>query len=51
MDSQKIKALIAERNEARVKKDWETADQIRDQLSNLSITIEDFPEGTSWRQE
>ncbi|MFW0073011.1 MAG: cysteine--tRNA ligase [Coxiella-like endosymbiont] len=51
MDAQKIKALIAERNEARVKKDWETADQIRDQLSNLSITIEDFPEGTSWRQE
>ena len=45
----KIEALIAERDKARAKKDWETADQIRDQLSSLSVIIEDFSEGTSWR--
>lgn len=47
----KIKALITERNEARAKKDWNTADQIRDQLSNLAVTVEDCSEGTSWRQK
>lgn len=51
MDIQKIGVLITQRNEARVKKDWKTADQIRDQLSNLGVTIEDSSEGTSWRQE
>ena len=47
----KIKALITERNEARAKKDWNTADQIRDQLSNLAVTVEDCSEGTYWRQK
>ena len=51
IDIQKIETLIVKRNEAREKRDWETADQIRKQLNYLNIIIEDFAEETSWRQE
>lgn len=50
-DIQKIEVLITQRNEARTKKDWKTADQIRDQLSDFGVTIEDSSESTSWRRE
>ncbi len=50
-DVQEIKKLIDQRNEARAKKDWKTADQIRDQLTDLGVAIEDSSDGTSWRQE
>ena len=50
-DIRKIEALITERSKARAKKDWKTADKIRNQLSNLAVTIEDSFEGTSWRRE
>ena len=47
---QKVRILIAKRNEARKKKDWRTADQIREQLNYLNIIIEDSSEETSWRR-
>lgn len=47
----KIKKLISTRNKARRNKDWKAADDIRDQLANLGITLEDSLEGTSWRKE
>lgn len=50
-DILRIEALISQRNEARGKKDWKIADQIRDQLNNLGVIIEDSSGGTSWRQE
>jgi cysteinyl-tRNA synthetase len=44
-----IEALIAERNEARNQKQWALSDQIRDQLKELGVTIEDSKDGTTWR--
>ena len=44
-----VNALIAERNEARKQKQWARSDQIRDQLKELGVMIEDTKEGTTWR--
>jgi len=44
-----VNALIAERNEARKQKQWARSDQIRDQLKELGVTIEDSKDGTTWR--
>ena len=44
-----IEQLIEERNQARKSKDFEKADQIRNQLSSMNIEIEDTPDGTIWR--
>jgi cysteinyl-tRNA synthetase len=43
--------LINMREEARKAKDWKTADQIREQLKNMGITIQDTPQGAKWRKE
>ena len=44
-----VNALIAERNEARKQKQWARSDQIRNQLKEMGVTIEDSKEGTKWR--
>ena len=49
LDSKQIEDLINQRNEARKNKDFETADEIRDKLTELGIEIEDTPNGTIWR--
>jgi cysteinyl-tRNA synthetase len=41
--------LIRKREDARKKKDWRTADQIRIQLKAMGIVIEDTPKGLKWR--
>jgi cysteinyl-tRNA synthetase len=41
--------LIEKREEARKRKDWETADKIREQLKSMGIIIEDTPQGVKWR--
>ena len=46
-----IDALIQERLQARADKNWALADKIRDQLSALSIELEDGAGGTSWRRK
>lgn len=51
VDVKEIKKLIAQRDEARSKKNWETADQIRSQLIYLGVIIEDSPDNTTWRRE
>ena len=48
---EQIEALIKQRNDARVNKDWASADDARDQLAALNITLEDGPEGTTWRKQ
>jgi len=47
---EEIKALIAERTEARARKDWARADEIRNQLAKKGILLEDTPTGTLWRK-
>ena len=44
-----VDALIAERNEARKQKQWARSDQIREQLKEMGVTIEDSKAGTKWR--
>lgn len=46
-----VRLLITLRGEARARKDWGTADQIRNQLKELGITLEDRPDGTIWKVE
>jgi cysteinyl-tRNA synthetase len=46
-----IEAKIAERAEAKKKKDFDRADEIRRELKKQGITIEDKPDGTSrWKR-
>ena len=45
----KINALIAEREQARVLKNWAQSDQIRQQLLEQGVELEERPSGTSWR--
>ena len=44
-----MRLLIELRAEARARKDWATADQIREQLAELGITLEDRADGTIWK--
>jgi len=44
-----VNALIAERIEARKQKQWARSDQIRDQLKEMGVSIEDSKDGTTWR--
>ena len=46
---EEIEKLITERNEARSKKNWKRADEIRDHLASQGIILEDTPQGTVWR--
>ncbi len=50
MLDEEIAALIAEREEARRKKDYARADEIREQLARQGIILEDTPQGTRWRR-
>jgi cysteinyl-tRNA synthetase len=46
-----IEQLLIERNEARKRKDFRRADEIRKSLAGQGITIEDRPDGTSrWKR-
>ena len=49
-DVAKIDRLIAERNQARADKNWARADEIRDQLHQEGIILEDKDGKTGWRR-
>ncbi len=49
MEEEEVMRLIKEREDARKRKDWKRADEIRDELSKSGIILEDTPEGTVWR--
>ena len=51
LDKTEIERLVAERVAARASQDWRRADEIRDQLSELNVVIEDSVEGSTWRIE
>jgi cysteinyl-tRNA synthetase len=46
--TQKIEELISLRAEAKAGKDFAKADQIRDELTTLGVTLEDLPNQTIW---
>ncbi|XQW86061.1 cysteine--tRNA ligase [Thalassotalea piscium] len=45
-----IEALIAQRNQARVDKNWALADEARDKLNAMNIILEDSAGKTTWRK-
>ena len=47
---EEIDALIKEREEARENRDYDRADEIRDQLSKMNIILEDTAQGIRWKR-
>jgi len=45
-----IDALIAEREAAKLSKDYARADEVREELKAQGIVLEDSREGTRWRR-
>ena len=50
-EAAEIDALVAERDQARMDKNWARADEIRDQLTDRGIVLEDAAGKTSWRRQ
>jgi len=48
---QLMELIIQIRQEARQKKDWPTADAVRDRLGALGIVLEDTPQGIRWKKK
>jgi cysteinyl-tRNA synthetase len=46
-----LSLIIDIRQEARKKKDWATADRIRDGLKELGIILDDTPRGVRWKKQ
>jgi cysteinyl-tRNA synthetase len=47
VDVDRVLALIAERQKARVRRDWKESDRIRDQLAALGVAVKDNKDGTT----
>jgi cysteinyl-tRNA synthetase len=45
----KVESLLNEREIARQSKDWNRADEIRDELTSMDVIVEDGPDGPTWR--
>ena len=50
IDENMINSLLQQRKEARVEKNYARSDEIRDELLEMGIAIEDTPEGTIWKK-
>jgi len=46
--SAEVEELLIQRTQARTDKNWEQADQIRDQLSEMGVVVKDTPDGPVW---
>ena len=49
VDGAWVDARIAERREARLRRDFAAADRVRAELAQAGVLLEDGPEGTTWR--
>jgi len=49
-EDQEVEALVMKREEARKRKDWAAADQIRDELRKIGVDLTDTKTGTLWRR-
>ena len=50
ISAEEVEKLIAERQKAKIDKDYARADKIRTNLADQSIILEDSREGTTWRR-
>ena len=48
--AEEIDALVKARTDAKANRDFERADQIRDDLEAQGVVLEDGPDGTQWRR-
>ena len=48
LERSKIDELVQQRIEARVAKDFKKSDELRDQLAQMGIVIQDSTDGTAW---
>lgn len=46
--AREVEALLAKRQAARKRRDYETADQLRAKAEELGVTVEDTPSGVQW---
>ncbi|MCF7980640.1 MAG: cysteine--tRNA ligase, partial [Pseudomonadales bacterium] len=51
ISTEEVEGLIAARNAARAAKDWSKADQLRDELLENGILLDDGKNGTTWRRQ
>ena len=49
LTEQLMDLILEVRQDARQRKDWETADKIRDQLEQFNVELQDSRAGTTWR--
>ena len=49
LDPERVEGLVAQRTEARQRRDFAEADRIRDELDAMGVELEDSAEGTRWR--
>ena len=49
LTEQLMNLILEVREDARQRKDWETADKIRDQLEQLNVELQDSRGGTTWK--
>ena len=49
LENELIQLIADLRAEARTRRDWATADVIRDRLAEIGVLLEDRPEATTWR--
>ena len=49
LTEQLMNLILEVREEARKRKDWETADKIRNQLEQLNVELQDSRGGTTWK--
>jgi len=49
VSEEEIKDLLRERDKARLEKNWQKSDEIRDYLNTKGILVEDTPQGSIWR--
>ena len=50
LTAQLMNLILEVRQDARQRKDWATADKIRDQLEQINIDLQDSRTGTTWRR-
>ena len=51
LSAELIELMLKIRTDAKLNKDWATADKIRDELKSINIIIKDTKEGTDWTIE